>query len=100
MMHLMQARASPSTYQPGVPPRDYLPSIASNFNFHSLPTSFSGGGRRQHFLHQNSGQAAAAFLNGALHARSARGGTLVVPADCHLRAHNLESTASVSAISL
>ena len=25
--------------------------------------------------------------NGALLARSARGGTLVVPADCHLRAH-------------
>ena len=67
----MQARASrlPTTYQRALPTSSFL-----------LPTSFGGGGRRQHFLLQNSGKTAAASLR-----RSPRafltGGTLVVRVD-------------------
>ena len=82
--------ASPRVPTSYLPNTEYLrdlglPTSAPPTTSFLLPTSFSGGGRRQHFSFKTAVRRRP-LPNGALHARSARGGTLVVhvamPATC------------------
>ena len=93
----------PTTYLPSAEylrafPRTTYQCSSYNFNF-LLPTSFSGGGRRQHFSFKTAVRRRP-LPNGALHARSARGGLLWCPQTVISEPTNAESKASISALSL
>ena len=91
----------PTTYLPARSTSAFLglPTYqCSSYNFLPTTYSFSGGGRRQHFSFKTAVRRRP-LPNGALHARSARGGLLWCPQTVISEPTNAESKASISALS-